>query len=246
MTATASEPQRVARAAEGEGGRPERGHRPGPQHGRLGARQHDEPGDQPERQRPAGERSGPGQQRPGGGQQERHVLPADGGEVRQAAVAEALDHLRRLVAVVADDQTPGQRRLVGRQRRTRHARSAPAPGWTATASDRRGARSPTHDSSNDADDVLPGDTTGPVVVERLPSTVHEDPVAAHASRPRAAGGPSPDPQLVALALDLQQHPRARRRSAGARRRRPPRPWHGPTWSGARPAHDASDRTTATR
>ena len=41
--------------------------------------------------------------------------PGDGRQVRQAGVPEALHHLRRLVAIVADDEAAGQGGTIGRE-----------------------------------------------------------------------------------------------------------------------------------
>ena len=107
---------RLVPPAEGERRRAERRHQPGAQHRRLGAGDHDEPGDQQHRQQPTGERRRAAQDRPGRRDHECHVLSRHRHEMAQSTGAKPLDHLRRLVPVVADDETAGQDRLIGPER----------------------------------------------------------------------------------------------------------------------------------
>ena len=97
----------------------------------------------------------------GGGEHERDVLAGDGGEVRQAARPEPLDHRRRLVAVVADHQAPGQRGLVGGQAAAPRSMSAAHAVRRRGQRARRGADVAEPVDVELADDVLPGDARRP-------------------------------------------------------------------------------------
>ena len=196
---------RLALAAEGVGGGSQRGHHPGAQDRRLGTRQHDEPADERHGQRPPPERPGPGQERPGGSQEQCHVLAGHRRQVGQSAVAEPLHHLRRLVAVVADHEAPGQRGAVGREHG--HAAFDEA----ADAVRRHGDRVAGADVAEPCglerpDDVLPGHAPSPVGVEGDALAADQHLLA----RPPGVDPPTPSPpahpELVALALDLQDHP----------------------------------------
>ena len=151
-------------------------HHPGPQDRRLEPCERDEPGDHRDRQRPARKRPHPHQQRSARSQNERNVLSRHRSEVRQPAGAEAVDHVSRLVSIVADHQTPVQRTVgFGKYRsgaldRGTHTIRCPRH-WSACVDVAR----PAHDEL--AHDVLPCDPAGPLGVERATVTTHRDPLA---------------------------------------------------------------------
>ncbi len=85
--------------------------------------------------------------------------------MRQAAGPKPLDHLRRLITIVTDDESPRQRRLVGRQ--------LGGTSFDHLANPVRGFRQAVARANVTepiglqlADDVLPGDPADAVVVER--------------------------------------------------------------------------------
>ena len=108
--------QRLPLAAEGEGGGAEGGHRPGPQHRRLGPGQHDEPADQRQRRRPTARAAWPARSSGEAAATTRATFWPDTAVRWASPLARIRSHqLRRLVPVVADDQATSQRRAIRRQ-----------------------------------------------------------------------------------------------------------------------------------
>ena len=126
----------------------------------------------------------------------------------QAAGAEPLEHVGRLVRVVADDQTPGQRRVVVGQHVRRfgdelayavrcHGERPPVPTVAEALRDEL------------PDDVLPRDSVDTIRIERRSLAEHPDDVAALPPVDTKATRAAADPQLEAFAVDLEDHTRRR-------------------------------------
>ncbi len=208
------------------------------------------------------------QHRAGRRQQQRDVLSRHRGEVAQAGGPEAVDHRRRLVPVVADEQPARQRRPVRRERG-----GAPLDQLAHPVRRRRGRRAGRHVAEpvdvELAHDVLPRDTSSSTRRQRDPVAVDAHPIAGVPLRDAQATGATAHPHLVALSVDDQhdaigargpirladdRHP-TRERSERIRLQRRPRriaPPHGrrgqrPDGEGeARRPHDTGDRAGGDR
>ena len=117
-TETASSRGGSRSAPSGKGERRQRRHRAGPQNRRFGTSEHHEPADQGDRAGEPQRRPGPLQQRGGERQRECDVLPRNGRQVGQATLTKAGRHRFGLGGVVSDDQSAGERGVVGAERST--------------------------------------------------------------------------------------------------------------------------------
>ena len=240
---TASE--RTARAWRPmhEGGGPERGHHPGRSTDGSARRQHDEPADQRQRDGPARRTAGRGRSRgPAAARSRATFCPDTAVRCASPLSRKRCDHLRRLVAVVADDEASGQRRWSAGSRRPR-AGSGRGRGSTRRRSGRRGATSPSQSASNDPTTCCHATRPSPVVVERGALAADEHPIAgpplrrpaARRARPRThSSWRSPSISRITRLAPAYGWASSTTRDPPVERAEP---------SGARPSQTASERTT---
>ena len=129
--------------------------------------------------------------------------------MRQPAGTEPIDHLAWLVAIVADDEAAVERpvRVGNRGGRPLDRRSNPIGGT--------GDGCARVDVGGDlqlegAHDVLPGHPVRPLGIEGSPLATHLDPLTAAPAHHALLSGSTTRPRLEPLALDLDDHTRARR------------------------------------
>ena len=205
-----NKPRRMALAAEHEGGGRQHRHHPRTDDRRLEAGEHHEPADQRHRDRPAHRRPRPPQERAGGRQEKRHVLAGHGSQVREPAGAEAIDHRRRLLGVVAEHETAEQGGVAVWKR--------PRPAGKDVADTiRRAIERPTwgdlgHPCQRElSDDVLRGDALSTIRIERIAHATDEHPITRGPLGHTEALGAASRPVLEPFPLHLEHRSRRRRK-----------------------------------
>ena len=177
---------RGRRPPEGRGAERQAGHGDGPEHRRLPAGQDAEGHEDPDAGEQAAPQRQPSEHGRGDRQDERHVLPGDGEEVRQAGGPEVVDLGGRLLPVVTEDEAGEEGPPLVRQRGgAAHQRPAELVGEAAHRP--AGARVAGRRHDEGAADVTPREEGAARFADRAAAPVDRDLLSRQHRRQHGGG-----------------------------------------------------------